>query len=167
MVTDRVIGEMKRVFEGYPRQIEHTFNVLRYADEIMDGEGVSVEQREFISTAVILHDIGVVEAKRKHGSSAAPYQEKEGAVIAAQILEQIGHSQGDVTRVRFIVGNHHTASKIDGLDFQILWEADLLENLKTRDVLNDKDELKKVIDNNFKTTTGRSMAYMQYLNECV
>ena len=29
--------------------------------------------------------------------------------------------------------NHHAPSKIDGLDFQIQWEADLLENLTVMD----------------------------------
>lgn len=32
-----------------------------------------------------------------------------------------------------IIGNHHTPSKIDGPDFQIQWEADLLENLTVMD----------------------------------
>lgn len=167
MMKDRVIEEMKQVFEGFPLQIQHTFNVLKYADEIMAGENVSEVQREFISIVVVLHDIGVIEAKRKHGSSAAPYQEKEGAIIAAQILEKIGYSETNSERICYIVGNHHTSSKIDGLDFQILWEADLLENLKTRDVINDRDKLKEVIDKNFKTTTGRNMAYKQYLSQVI
>lgn len=167
MMKDRVIEEMKQVFEGFPLQIQHTFNVLKYADEIMAGENVSEVQREFISIVVVLHDIGVIEAKRKHGSSAAPYQEKEGAIIAAQILEKIGYSETNSERICYIVGNHHTSSKVDGLDFQILWEADLLENLKTRDVINDRDKLKEVIDKNFKTTTGRNMAYKQYLSQVI
>ena len=167
MLRDRVIDEMKRVFEGFPKRIDHTFNVLGYADEIMEGERVSTEQREFISVVVILHDIGVIEAERKHGSSAAPYQEEEGARVATEILERMESGQIDNERVSYIVGNHHTSSKIDGLDFQILWEADLLENLKTRDVMNDEDELKRVIDENFTTPTGKDLAYRKYLSKSV
>ena len=162
---DRVINEMEKVFAGHCRQIEHTHNVLRYADEIMEGENLSADQRQFISMVVVLHDIGVIEAKRKHGSSAAPYQEKEGALIVTTILERLGCDPIDIQRASYIVGNHHTHSKIDGLDFQILWEADLLENLKSRDVRHDKASLKKVIDDNFKTVTGRKIAYSQYLGE--
>ncbi len=167
MLRDRVIDEMEKVFEGFPRRISHTLNVLEYADQIMEGERVSTEQREFISIVVILHDIGVIEAERKHGSSAAPYQEEEGARVATEILERMGCGQIDNERVRFIVGNHHTSSKIDGLDFQILWEADLLENLKARDILDDEDELKRVIDENFTTPTGKNLAYRKYLSKSV
>ena len=39
----------------------------------------------------------------------------------------------NIDRICFIIGNHHTPSKIDGLDFQIQWEADLLENLTVMD----------------------------------
>jgi len=159
-----VLEEMKKVFKDHPSQIEHTFNVLDYANNIMEGEQVEADDREFISIVVILHDIGVIAAIRKHGSSDAPYQEKEGAVVARKILEKVGHNPNTIDRVCYIVGNHHTFSKIDGIDFQILWEADLLENLKTRDVIKNKEKLKEVIDKNFKTSTGKKLAYTQYLD---
>lgn len=167
MIRDRVIDEMKKVFRGFPRRIDHTLNVLAYAEEIMEGENVGDEQREFISIVAILHDIGVIEAERKHGSSAAPYQEAEGAIVARGILQRLGFDEVDAERVRYIVGNHHTSSKIDGLDFQILWEADLLENLKNREVIKDKEGLQRVIDENFRTSTGKNLAYREYLNESI
>lgn len=159
----KTLKEMKKVFKEFPLQIDHTLNVLGYAEKIMDGENIKTEDREFISIVAILHDIGIIEAKRKHGSSDAPYQEREGKIIAEEILKNIGYDQKAIDRVCYIVGNHHTYSKIDGIDFQILWEADLLENLKTRDVLNDKEKLKEVIDKNFKTKTGKEMAHREYL----
>jgi hypothetical protein len=53
------------------------------------------------------------------------------------------------------VGNHHTPSKIDGIDFQIQWEADLLDNL---DYMKEKPAAKKLIVENFKTQIGRRLA---------
>ena len=58
----------------------------------------------------------------------------------------------------FIIGNHHTPSKIDGLDFQIQWEADLLENLTVMDKEKEQEKIKKCIDENFKTNTGKRIA---------
>ena len=80
----------------------------------------------------ILHDIGAVEAQKKYGSIDGVYQEKEGPEVAKEILKKVGYNK-NIDRICFIIGNHHTPSKIDGLDFQIQWEADLLENLTVMD----------------------------------
>ncbi|TCQ01661.1 hypothetical protein [Serpentinicella alkaliphila] len=85
----------------------------------------------FISIEAILHDIGAVEVLKKYGSLDAQYQEKEGEILAKKILSDLGYSPERTVRACYIVGNHHTSSKIDGLDFQIVWEADYLENLKS------------------------------------
>jgi HD superfamily phosphodiesterase len=73
----------------------------------------------FISIIAILHDIGAVEAQKKYGSIDGVYQEKEGPEVAKEILKKVGYNK-NIDRICFIIGNHHTPSKIDGLDFQIL-----------------------------------------------
>lgn len=119
MYKEKAIEEMKDVFKKVPYGIEHTLKVLKNAEDIMDGENISEEEKELISIITILHDIGAIEAQRKHGSMDGTYQEKEGPAIARSILEKIGYDTVKTDRVCFIVGNHHTPSKIDGLDFQI------------------------------------------------
>lgn len=71
---------------------------------------------------------------------------------------KVGYDK-NIDRICFIVGNHHTPSKIDGLDFQIQWEADLLENLTIMDKEKEQEKIKKCIDDNFKTVTGKKIAY--------
>lgn len=156
---------MKKANGDFYEQIEHTLQVLGFAEDIMKGEEVEEEKRELISIIAILHDIGIKEALKKYGSAAAPYQEKEGAVIAREILEAVGYPKEDTERVCYIVGYHHTASKIDGLDFQIQWEADLLVNLQNMEIKNDKEKLSKVIEENFKTATGKKLAEHLFLVE--
>jgi len=163
MLIDNVIQEMKEVFYDSPNGIVHTFDVQKYTEAIMAGENFTKEEKEMISITAILHDIGIPEAKRKYGSSEAKYQEKEGAIIAKVILEKIGYHPVQMDRVCYIVGNHHTVSKIDGLDFQIIWEADLLVNLEKNNL--NKEELKKCIEDNFKTEIGRKIAYEKYIVE--
>ena len=95
--------------------------------------------------------------KKKYGSIDGVYQEKEGPAVAKEILKKVGYNK-NIDRICFIIGNHHTPSKIDGLDFQIQWEADLLENLTVMDKEKEQEKIKKCIDENFKTNTGKRIA---------
>ncbi|WFA08004.1 HD domain-containing protein [Tissierella sp. Yu-01] len=160
MNTQNIIQQMKEIFKEIPFGIEHTLKVLKNAEDIMEGEIVSSKEKELISIVAVLHDIGAVEAQRKYGSIDGVYQEKEGPAVARQILEKEGLSSKDIERICYIIGNHHTPSKIDGLDFQIQWEADLLENLTAMDK---QQEIKKCIDENFKTATGKRIAYNRFI----
>ncbi|EHQ90633.1 HD domain-containing protein [Desulfosporosinus youngiae] len=160
---DQVIQQMKEIFKEIPFGIEHTLKVLKNAEEIMAGENVSDKARELISIAAILHDIGAVEAQRKYGSIEGVYQEKEGPAVARRILEKEELDSKDIERICYIIGNHHTPSKIDGLDFQIQWEADLLENLTVIDKQKEQQKLKKCIEENFKTASGKKIAYERFI----
>jgi hypothetical protein len=160
----KIIDEMKKVFCEAPFGVDHTLRVLKFAEEIMDGENIDNKQRELISMVAILHDIGAMEAQRKYGSMAAVYQEKEGPIVAREILEAIGYIPDAIDRICYIIGNHHTPSRIDGIDFQIQWEADLLDNLKYMDIKDDKEKLLNYIIENFKTTTGKKIAYREFIN---
>ncbi len=90
------------------------------------------------------------------------YQEKEGPAVAKEILKKVGYNK-NIDRICFIIGNHHTPSKIDGLDFQIQWEADLLENLTVMDKEKEQEKIKKCIGENFKTNTGKRIAYNRFI----
>lgn len=161
-----LIEEMREIFKEIPYGIDHTLRVLENAEAIMDGEGLSEEERELIALAAILHDIGSVEALHKYGSFDGVYQEKEGPVIARGILERVGYDTNIIDRVCYIIGNHHTPSKIDGVDFQIQWESDLIENLLSKDINEDRKRLFETIEENFKTVTGKALMYsiiMQYI----
>lgn len=149
MFKEKIIIEMKEVFKEIPFGIEHTLKVLKNAEDIMKGENIGEEEKEFISIIAILHDIGAVEAQKKYGSIDGVYQEKEGPEVAKEILKKVGYNK-NIDRICFIIGNHHTPSKIDGLDFQIQWEADLLENLTVMDKEKEQEKIKKCIDENFK-----------------
>lgn len=159
MFIEKIIEEMKEVFKEIPFGIEHTLKVLQNAEDIMEGENIQ-EEKEVIRIVAILHDIGAVEAQ--YGSIDGVYQEKEGPAVARKILEKVGYNK-NVDRICFIIGNHHTPSKIDGIDFQIQWEADLLENLTVMDKQKQQQEIRKCIEENFKTNTGRKIAYKRFI----
>jgi CRISPR/Cas system-associated endonuclease Cas3-HD len=87
-----------------------------------------------VNLSGILHDIGIKEAEKKYNSSAGPYQEKEGPAIAKAIMNKYHIDNDIIERVCYIIGHHHSYNKIDGIDFQILVEADFLVNIYEDDM---------------------------------
>ena len=154
MYRSTAIKTMKTYFQD-SRFIEHTLKVLSRAEKIFLGEGL---EGDFLWNTVTLgsvfHDIGVVEALRKHGSLEAPYQEEEGPTVARRLMEEIGVRPDILERVCFMVGHHHTREKIDGMDFQILWEADFIVNVEEKNILLNPDEIEREVAENIRTTTG-------------
>lgn len=129
--------------------------------------------RDIVVAAAVLHDIGIQEAERKHGSSAPKYQEIEGPPIARRILEDCGGLNApDTDHVCRIVGSHHSARDIDTPEFRIVWDADWLVNF--RDVYpcefgtDCKTRGKQCVDRInrlFRTATGRQIALVELLPE--
>ena len=103
MFKEKIIIEMKEVFKEIPFGIEHTLKVLKNAEDIMNGENIGEEEKEFISITAILHDIGAVEAQKKYGSIDGVYQEKEGPAVAKEILKKVGYNK-NIDRICFIIG---------------------------------------------------------------
>lgn len=155
---EKAIEEMKLAFKDLPYGIEHTTRVLENAGYILNGEAVSGPARETVFLAAVLHDIGAVEAQRKYGSLEGHFQELEGPPVARSILERIGTPANITERVCYIVAHHHTPAKIDGLDFQILWEADLLESLQAGAEKEERHTLRQKVLDNFRTASGRRLA---------
>jgi len=156
-----IMGDMIRYFHNDVRRINHALKVYDFACLIAHGSGVDKETRQVIEIAALLHDIGIKEAERKYNSSASRYQEEEGPAVARAILEPY-HLDGKlVDRVCYIIGNHHTYTKIDGTDFQILVEADFIVNIYEDGTKPDVvRSLKKRI---FKTESGTRLVGDMYL----
>jgi HD superfamily phosphohydrolase YqeK len=156
-----VIGDMQNVFSSVPHGIDHTLNVLENAQQIIKAENPNWQTAVIIKLAAVLHDINAIEAQKKHGSMDGRFQELEGPAVASCIIKKYDYEQSVIDRVFFIVGNHHTPEKIDGIDFQILWEADLIENMQVMNVVKDAGLLKQFISDNFKTKSGKDRAHLQ------
>ncbi|MDR1169741.1 MAG: HD domain-containing protein [Prevotellaceae bacterium] len=156
------MDEMKAVFSSVPYGIDHTLNVLENARQIIKAEKTDWESSVIVELSSVLHDIGALEAQRKHGSMEGCFQEQEGPAIARNILEKYDYEPSIIDRTCFIIAHHHTPEKIDGVDFQILWEADLIENMQVSEVIKDAVMLKQFISDNFKTESGKALAFSRY-----
>jgi HD superfamily phosphodiesterase len=114
--------------KGDARRIQHFLKVHQFATLIGTLEKLPPQEQEILEAAAVLHDIGIHAAEEKHGSSAGKYQEIEGPAIARHILNTFNCAPSFIERVCFLIGHHHTYTKVDGLDYQILLEADFLVN---------------------------------------
>ncbi|MBQ5332747.1 MAG: HD domain-containing protein [Oscillospiraceae bacterium] len=114
---------------GDPRRINHFMKVYAYARFIGMEEQLSERELDILEAAAVLHDIGIHNAEKLHGSSDGKFQELEGPAAAADILSELGADEEFIQRVCNMVGRHHTYHGIDSLPLQILIEADFLVNI--------------------------------------
>ena len=161
-IKEAVIGKMKEVFGSDQRRINHALKVLKFSEEILHGEKADPKTAETVIITAVLHDIGMHEAERKYNSNSGKYQEIEGPPIARNIMEAMGIDTDVVERVCYIIGGHHTPSKVNGLDFQIIWEADLLVNIEEDGLVKSGADISLIVDKNFKTPTGKGIAGKLY-----
>jgi len=154
-MCDKLINEMKKVFGRDTKRINHALSVLDFAEKIQATEGGDAL---VVKASAILHDIGILEAERKYGSSAGKYQEIEGPPIAEQILHKHGIPPEVIEHICRIIANHHSAGDIDTTEFRIIWDADNLINLQEELKDAGRQRIEKVINKVFKTSTGRRMA---------
>jgi hemoglobin-like flavoprotein len=159
-IRDMLIYEMKKVFGEDQKRIEHALAVLNYAEKIQTHEG---GDPLIVKAAVILHDIGIHEAERIHGSSAGKYQEIEGPPIAEEILKQYELDAEAIQHICKIIANHHSSKNIDTTEFRIVLDADLLVNISEELPDVSEDKLQKIIDNKFKTHEGSRIAKKLFL----
>ncbi len=159
--SDKIIMEMINYFNKDVKRINHALKVYSFCNTIGTLEQLSDKELLVVSLSGILHDIGIKEAEKKYNSSAGPYQEKEGPAIAKEIMNKYDIDNETVERVCYIIGHHHSYSKIDGVDFQILVEADFLVNIYEDEM--DKNAINTVRGKYFKTKAGLAILEDMYL----
>jgi HD superfamily phosphodiesterase len=155
ILCDKLIAEMKEVFQSDTKRIEHALAVLDYAEQIRAVEG---GDPLVVKAAAILHDIGIQEAERKHGSSAGKYQEQEGPVIAELILRNFEIDAEKIEHIVKIIANHHSDKDLDTTEFRVVWDADRIVNLDEEHGDLDKENLGRIVERVFKTDKGIELA---------
>ena len=161
MEHTNVIHEMLFFDRGDARRIQHFLKVYQFAALIGKLEGLSPEQQEILEIAAILHDIGIIPSEKKYGISNGKLQEQEGPAYARELLNRIGgYGQDFIDRVCFLIAHHHTYEGVDGLDWQILLEADFLVNSFEKNMT--EEAIKKFRASVFRTKSGIALLNNQY-----
>ena len=152
--------DMIAYYDGDPKRIQHFTKVRSYARLIGIGEELDDASLFILEAAAYTHDIGIRVAEEKYGRCDGKLQEQEGPIIAQKMLSQLGFENYIVERICFLIGHHHTYDNIDGLDYQILVEADFLVNLYEDDAGN--RAIDKAYKRIFKTETGKKIFRLMF-----
>lgn len=152
LMDGAVLNLMVEYFGADIKRINHALKVYGFAKAIAYGEKLDIRRLDMLEAAAALHDIGIKTAEEKYHSSSGVYQEMEGPPIAREMLKKLGYGGDFADRVCFLIGHHHSYDKIDGLDFQILIEADLIVNIDEEKL--PEENAVKLAAKYFRTKTG-------------
>ena len=161
---EAVINAMIAYDAGDPMRIHHFLKVHAFAHLLGLSEGLDAHTQSVLEAAALVHDIGIHPAEAKYGSSAGKYQEELGPAEAEKLLTDLGWPEADIRRIAFLVGHHHTYTAIDGIDYQILVEADFLVNLY-EDALPPEAQ-RHAYETVFKTKSGKKLCRELYPAVC-
>lgn len=159
-VVDLLTQRMLEFDGGDPRRIQHFIKVHRFAQLIGRLEQLDAHTQLVLECAALVHDIGIRPAEKKYGRCTGKLQEQEGPDHARRLMNGLGLEPNDIDRICYLVGHHHTYNQIDGIDYQILVEADLLVNFYEE---NDTQEhIRAGIQNVFRTSAGKRLGELLY-----
>lgn len=154
-MINRLHAAMIKLYHGDPKRIQHFCKVHSYAKLIAELEDIDSDTLFVLEAAALTHDIGIHICEEKYGDCNGSLQEKEGPAIAKKLLEELGFDEMVSERVQYLIGHHHTYTDIDGMDYQILVEADFLVNLY--EDYCDMNAVKNAYNRIFKTASGRQI----------
>ena len=152
MTVAEVVRKMVENSKGDLHDINHFMKVYAYAKTIAEGENLSPEQQKLVEVTAVVHDIACPLCRVKYGNANGKHQEEESAALIKEFFADSDMSKEFVDRVSYIVSHHHTITGIDGIDYQILVEADFLVNLAEEQ--SSRETIESVKGKIFKTKTG-------------
>jgi uncharacterized protein len=151
---DNVFLKMVEKYEGQPERIQHFTKVHSYAAYIGRQEKLDEKTMFILETAAYTHDIGIKKAEELYHASNGRLQQELGPGEAETMLHALHFPEDVIERVKYLIAHHHTYSNIQGIDLQILIEADFLVNLYEH---SDESVASKVLEKIFKTASGTKL----------
>ena len=152
---------MINLYQGDPKRIQHFCKVHSYAKLIAEMEKVDHDTLFILETAALTHDIGIHLCEEKYGNCNGKLQEKEGPDIAKKMLSDLGVDDVISDRVQYLIAHHHTYTNIDGIDYQILVEADFLVNMYEDSL--PMDAIETVYNKIFRTESGKKICKEMFI----
>lgn len=161
MTTAEIARKMVSYSKGNRHDVNHFMKVYAFAKTIGECEGLDEATQALLETAAIVHDIACPLCREKYGNTNGKYQEQEGPALVRDFLSDSGLPRTAVDRIAWLVGHHHTLQSIDGLDYQILIEADYLVNADESGY--PRENVENTLERVFRTKTGIHLLKSMYL----
>lgn len=155
MNVAQIMQKMIIFSDGNLHDIAHLMKVWGYARTIGQLEDLDEDTQFILEVAAIVHDIACPLCREKYGNTNGAYQEKEGYPLAKEFLAGTGLSDEQIERIAYLVGHHHTVKNVEGMDYQILLEADFLVNADESHY--SEDVIRNYRDQVFKTAAGKCL----------
>ena len=166
MIISSAVEKMINFYEGNLHDIAHFMKVWAFAKTIGEQEKLDAHTMQILELAAVVHDIACPLCREKYGNTNGKNQEIEGPPLVKAFLSDLPVSTQDTERISWLVAHHHTYENVDGLDYQILLEADFIVNAEESGFKYSAVESAK--KNIFKTTTGIRLLQSIYLqSECI
>jgi len=115
-------------FENDFKRITHALEVLKHAEKIMENTPGS--DVDIVIASALLHDVGIKPSEEKFGYNNGKTQEEYGPPVAEALLKGIGFPLTKTVKVCEIIGNHHSPSRYNYVELEILKEADRIVNMR-------------------------------------
>lgn len=152
----RITRKMIAISDGNQNDINHFMIVWAYAHTIGALEGLDERTQQILEIAALVHDIACPLCREKYGTTAGKLQEQEGMTLAETFLSEFDMDAEMKERICYLVGHHHTFVHIEGMDYQILIEADYLVNaIENR---WSRDNVTNFVSRYFRTQAGMGIA---------
>lgn len=161
MLIADVMIKMIAYSEGNNHDINHLMKVHSFARMIGIKEGISEQDQTVLEIAAIVHDIACPLCREKYGNTNGNLQEQEGIALTEEFLKDIDISDEMKERIVFLVSHHHSLKQIEGIDYQILIEADYLVNADESQYT--EENISNMMEKVYKTKTGIELLKSIYL----
>ena len=166
-MSDKVAKAVSKMVTFYEREsqvvvhdVNHFMKVWGFARTIGILEGLDPVTQETLELAAVAHDIACPLCRRKYGQADGRHQELEGEGLTRQFYEEFNLPEEQLERICYIVAHHHSFSGVQGLNYQIMLEADFLVNagesaVSLDGILNFREKV-------FRTGTGIRLLNQMY-----
>ncbi len=156
MTIAQIMKKMIAFSEGNVHDIDHFMKVWTYAKTIGELEQIDEKTQYILEVAAITHDIACPLCRVKYGNTNGKYQEEEGGPLVTEFLSDTGMTKEQISRVSYLVGHHHTLTGIEGMDYQILIEADYIVNATESGY--SRENVGNFVEKIMKTGSGKEIA---------
>lgn len=162
MKISEITKKMIAYLDGNIRDINHFMKVWAYAKTIGELEQLDEDTQFILEITAITHDIACPLCREKYGNVNGKYQEREGGPLVKEFLADSGIQNEDIARIAYLVAHHHTYGDVEGMDYQILLEADYLVN--SGENHHSEKKIENICNSVFRTKSGIALLKSMYLD---
>ena len=159
-MKEKIVNKMIDFYRGNKADVRHFLKVYAYAQTIGRLEALDEQTQDTLEVAAIVHDIACPLCREKYGNTNGNHQEEESEALLRIFLSEFALPKEQEERVIYLVTHHHTYTDVEGMDYQILLEADYLVNADESQYTD--DAIRRFRERVFRTKSGTHMLESVY-----